>query len=337
VPLIFARNVPEMIILVALLGAGGTFAQATWQALMPRLAGEDRIAAAVSAQQSGSSLAAVAAPAAGGLLCASFGTGVPVAADGATFAVMAVAALTVRIRRRGAAAAGPAGPGSKRGGWAVLRSDAILAPLVAGLTVFALLAVMVNVVLVFLIRGTLHASPAWYGGVEAIWMLGVIGGALASGRIGTDHVRARAAFAGTGLMALAFLGYGLAPRVILLAPVAVIGGLGNGMLNACVATLVVTRTPDGMRGRVSAALNGAVNSASVVSLAVGGGLTLLLDPRQLFLVAGGLGLAAGVLVAMRVRKQGSLPGPARVPAAAQPALPDLVGTRPHRERRDAGG
>ncbi|HEY3732641.1 MAG TPA: MFS transporter [Streptosporangiaceae bacterium] len=340
VPLIFARDVPEMIILVALLGTGGAFAQATWQALMPRLAGEDRIAAAVSAQQSGSSLAAVAAPAAGGLLCTSFGTGVPVAVDGATFAVMAVAALTVRIRRRGAATAGlagPGGPGSKRGGWAILRADAILAPLVVGLTTFALLAMMVNVVLVFLIRGTLHAAPAWYGGLEAIWMLGVIGGALASGRIRTDHVRAQTAFAGTGLIALAFLGYGLAPRVIALVPIAVLGGLGNGMLSSCVATLVVTRTPDGMRGRVSAALNGAVNSASVVSLAAGGGLALLLDPRQIFLVAGSLGLAAGVLVAMRVRKQGTLPGPARVPMAAQTAEPDLVGARPSRGSRDTGG
>jgi len=90
-------------------------------------------------------------------------------------------------------------------------------------------------------------------------------------------------------MSLALLGYGLAPTVMLLAPLAILGGTGNGMANVCVATLVLTRTGDQMRGRVSAALGGVVNAASIASLVIGGGLAALLTPRQIFLLAGGLG------------------------------------------------
>jgi MFS family permease len=52
VPLVFAHSVVVMVILVAVLGAAASVAGATWSALVPRIVGEDRVAQAVSAQQS---------------------------------------------------------------------------------------------------------------------------------------------------------------------------------------------------------------------------------------------------------------------------------------------
>jgi hypothetical protein len=59
----------------------------------------------------------------------------------------------------------------------ILRTDRVLAPLTIGLGLVVLLVGMVDVVLVFLVRGTLHAGGAWYGTAEAAWMAGMVGGA----------------------------------------------------------------------------------------------------------------------------------------------------------------
>src|SRR5215469_11415138 len=168
IPLIFTRDVTAMIVLVALLGTGAAFSQTTWQALIPRVVGEQNIGPAMGVQQTTFTVASIVAPAVAGLLSGAFGTGVPLAVNAVTFGVMTVAALAVRTRRAGT---GMAATGRERGGWALLRADRLLAPLVAGLAAFVLLAMMVNVVTVFLVRQTLHAGAGWYGVVEATWML----------------------------------------------------------------------------------------------------------------------------------------------------------------------
>jgi MFS family permease len=96
IPLIFLHSVVPIVLLVAVLGAAASVTGATWSALVPRLAGEDHLAAAVSAQQSLTALALVGAPAVGGLLAGAFGSGVPVAVDAATFVVSAVALSLIR-------------------------------------------------------------------------------------------------------------------------------------------------------------------------------------------------------------------------------------------------
>ena len=325
IPLIFTTDVVAMIVLVALLGAGAAVAQATWQALTPRVVGEDNIAAATAAQQTSFTVASIVAPAVAGLLSGAFGTGVPLAVDAVTFGVLTVAAAAVRTRRAGI----PRGAVKReRGGWAVLRADPLLGPLVAGLAAFVLLAMMVNVVTVFLVRATLHAGAGWYGLLEATWMIGVVAGALAAGRIGADAGRARAVLAGAALMSLAFAGYGLAPLVAVLVPVSILGGVGNGLVNVCVATLVMTRSDERVRGRVSAALGAAANGAGVVSLAAGGGLAALLDPRQIFLLAAVLGGVVTVVTAARVTAVRATA--ARATAARATAAPAGAGPEPGR-------
>src|SRR5215472_4682398 len=325
VPLIFVHQVPAMIILVAVLGTGAAFSQAAWQALIPRAVGEDNIGTATAVQQATFTLATILAPAVAGILTAAFGTGVPLALDAVTFGAMAVAAVAIRTRRGGARALGAeaeqgaqaeqraeaqqddrAERGARRdaaGGWAALRSDPLLAPLVAGLTAFVLLGMMTNVVQVFLVRETLHASAAWFGGLEAIMMAGLACGVLACGRITTDAARAWAVAAGAAIMSLALLAFGLAPAVLLLVPFAVLVGAGNGMVNVCVATLVMTRTQERMRGRVSAALGAVLNAASVASLAAGGALAAVLDPRQVYLLAGALGGVVTLWMVVRLAQR----------------------------------
>lgn len=300
VPLIFVHQAAAMIVLVALLGTGAAFSQATWQALIPRVAGEENIGAAMALQQTAFTFGTILAPAVAGVLAGTFGTGVPLALDAVTFGAMAVAALGVRTRRGRTGVHGAARP-ERAGGWAALRRDPLLARLVLGLAAFVLLGLMVNVVGVFLVRETLHASAAWYGGLEAITMMGLAGGALACGRISTDAGRARAVAGGAALMSLAMLGYAIAPAVLVLVPLSVLAGVGNGIVNVCVSTLVATRTEEQMRGRVAAALGAILNTASVGSLAAGGALAAVLAPRQVYLLVGAVGCAVTVALAARLR------------------------------------
>lgn len=119
------------------------------------------------------------------------------------------------------------------------------------------------------------------------------------------HGARRAVAAGAALMSLGMLGYGTAPAVLALVPLSVLGGVGNGMVNVCVATLVTTRTEERMRGRVAAAMGAVLNTASVGSLAAGGALAAVLAPRQVYLLAGALGCAVTVVLAARLRPAGS--------------------------------
>jgi MFS family permease len=298
IPLIFLHSVVPIVVLVAVLGAAASVTGATWSALVPRLAGKDHLAEAVSAQQSLSVLALVGAPAAGGLLAGAFGSGVPLAIDAATFVVVTVAAALVRTRRVPERIPTVDGSGLVRGGFAMLRADRVLAPLLAGVALVVLLVGMVDVVLVYLVRDTLHAGAVWYGVTEASWMAGMVAGSLGSGRIGTEPGQVRATIAGAAIACAGLAGFAVTPTVWILVPLSVLGGVGNGYAGTCLSTLLMARTPDSARGRVSATANALFGGAQGASLLLGGAVAVVLSPRAIYAVAGLLGLAAAGIVAV---------------------------------------
>jgi MFS family permease len=298
IPLVFLHSVVAILPLVAVLGAATSLTGATWSALIPRVVGEDHLAEAISAQQSLSILALVGAPAAGGLLAGAFGTGLPVALDVATYAVVTVAAVLVRTRRVPERAPAADGAHRLRSGFAILRADSLLAPLLAGVALVVLLVGMVDVVLVYLVRETLHAGGVWYGVTEASWMAGMVAGALGAARVRTERGRIRATIGGAALACAGVAGYAVAPVVGVLVPLSVLGGVGNGYAGACLSTLVVARTPDSARGRVSAAANAVFGGAQGASLMLGGLVAIVLSPRAIYAVAGLLGLSAAGAVAV---------------------------------------
>jgi MFS family permease len=325
IPLIFIHSVAAIVALVAVLGAAASLTAATWSALVPRVVGEEHLAEAVSAQQSLNVLVLVAAPAVGALLAGAFGTGVPVALDAATFVVVTAAAALVHTRRVPERSSTVDGSNRIRGGLAILRADPVLAPLLAGVALVVLLVGMVDVVLVFLVRDTLHAGGAWYGVTEASWMAGMVAGALGAGRVRTELGQVNATIAGAALACAGVAAFAVAPAVAILIPLSVLGGIGNGYAGACLSTLLMARTPDSARGRVSATANAIFGSAQGASLLLGGAVAVVLSPRGIYAVAGLLGLAATGIVAVTHASPGS--GPAARPGilrAPKPARTDAV-------------
>jgi MFS family permease len=297
IPLVVVHSVVAILVLVALLGAAASVSAATWSALVPRVAGEDHVAAAVSAQQALGALALVGAPAVGGLLAGTFGSGLPMAIDAATFVVVTGAAALVRTRRRREPETDERSTRA-RGGFEILRADRVLAPLTVGLTLVILLVGMVDVVLVFLVRGTLHAGSVWYGTAEAAWMGGMVAGSLGAGRLATERIQIWATIAGAGVACAALAPFALVPAVWMLVPLSIIGGLGNGYAGVCYSTLLISRTPDPERGRVSAAANAIFGGGQGVSLLIGGAVAAVLSPRAIYATAGLLGVVAAVAISV---------------------------------------
>lgn len=170
---------PVILALVAALGAGQAVNSATWQALLPGIVGIDRLPGALGISQATSTIAGIAAPMLAGLLTGWYGARLPLLLDAASFIAVVLAGLSIRTRR-GSPAGRAADP---RGGWAIVRADELLLPLVSMLSVFILLGGMVNVIEVFLVREVLHASATWYGLAGGGWGAGVLIGALLGGRL----------------------------------------------------------------------------------------------------------------------------------------------------------
>jgi MFS family permease len=298
IPLIVLHSVIPIVALVAVLGAAASVTGATWSALIPRVVGENHVAQAVSAQTSLNVLALVGAPAVGGLLSGAFGSAVPVAVDATTFVVVTLAAALVRTRRVPEPSISGDGSDQVLGGLGRLRADPVLAPLLAGVALVVLLVGMVDVVLVYLVRDTLHAAAVWYGAVEASWMAGMVGGSVGSGQVRTEAGQVRATMAGAALACAGLAGFAVAPTVVALIPLSLLGGVGNGYAGTCLSTLLMTRTHDSARGRVSAAASAVFGGAQGGSLLLGGAIAVVLSPRAIYAIAGLLGLATAGVVAL---------------------------------------
>ena len=314
---------PVMLALVAALGAGQAVNSATWQALLPGIVGLDRLPAAIGLSQAASTVAGMTAPVLAGLLTGLYGARVPLLLDAASFAAVVLAALAIRTRRGSTASRA----GDPRGGWAVVRSDAMLLPLVAMLTVFILLGSMVNVIEVFLVREVMHASAIWYGILGSGWGVGVLIGALLGGRCRGQRNLLRLALASAAGLSFGLAGMGLAPSPAWALPAVVAGGTCNGLLNLAIGSLVGIRTAEAVRGRVAAIVGGLTSAGQVGAMLLGGLLAAVLGPRQIFVLAGLLGALVPVALGRRLLASAGRPFAAGRPAGAEHS--ELGERQPH--------
>lgn len=297
---------PVMLALVAALGAGQAVNSATWAALLPGIVGIERLPAALGVSQATSTVAGITAPMIGGLLTGLYGARLPLLLDAATFAAVALAGLAIRTRR--GSAAGRAA--DSRGGWAIVRADPTLLPLVAMLSVFILLGGMVNVIEVFLVREVLHASATWFGVIGGGWGAGLLIGALLGGRFRGQHTLVRLALLSAVGLSLSLAGMGLAPGVVWMLPAVVAGGICNGLLNLACGSLVGIRSAEAVRGRVVAIVGGFASAGQLGALLLGGLLATVLGPRQIFVLAGLLGMLVPLGLGRRLLASTRQPAPA---------------------------
>jgi Major Facilitator Superfamily len=181
--------------LVVVLQFGSAVGMPTWQALIPSIAGERQVARALGNLQAWSTMASVAGPAVGGQLAADPGFTTALLVDAASFAVLAALGALVTTRRGPAARPEPHPAGDAEaagaseaaeapearsqatiGGLGLLRRDALLRPMIAGLLVLVVVAEGCNVAEVFMIRDVLRGSSSGFGYVQAVLAVGLVGG-----------------------------------------------------------------------------------------------------------------------------------------------------------------
>jgi len=293
--LAFSDALAPVLVLTAALGVVFATSQPTEFSLVPPLAGDDRIQEANGHIETARYLGFGIGPLLGGLLFAAGGLELAMLVDAATFALVALAALSLRVRRRPEELADGERSPRARDGIAFLFRDRVLALVMTVAFASLLFMSAVWVAELFFVEDVLGRGDVAYGTMLSIWTVGMaLGAMLISRRI------APIAVAAAGLVAAATQGVGLALPALWLSfgfflACSLLGGLAHGLKNVMFRSLIHVRVPDHLHGRAFAAYNGIRNSAELGAFAAGGLLVATIGPRGTLAYAGGLSALAGAL------------------------------------------
>ncbi len=320
----FLTALGPVLVLTTLLGVVFAISQPAEFALVPPLAGEDRIQEANGHMETIRYIGFGLGPVLGGLLFAAGGLQLAMIVDALTFALVAAAALSLRIRREPATLEEGQRAPRARDGIAYLFADRTLAlvMVVAFASLLFMSAVWVGEL--FFVEDVLGKGDVSYGAMLSIWTGGMaLGALLLSPRV------AAYALATVGLAAATVQGLALALPALWLSfafflACSFAGGVGHGLKNVMFRSLIHLQVPAALHGRAFAAYNGIRNSAELGAFAAGGVLVAAIGARGTLAFAGGLSALAGAagLLALLRRYRGWVPtGPVGPPSATPRAAP----------------
>lgn len=310
--------IPVLFALTFLLNACQAVAGPTFQALLPRIVGEERTPRAVGTMQATIMIAGMAGPAAGGVLSWWGGSLLVFSVASALYVLMGVGAFLIRTRRGTSAERAGRKLPALMDGLRLIRRDSLVWALVLGALFFIAVGEATNVLEVFLVRGEMGASETQYGLLVASFALGMAAGAVLAARITSAPVRLRVLLGSMALTSTVLAVIGLVPTVELMFVAYTGMGVFCGVLNACFGAIVILRMPEEGRGQAMSMIGGLTRAITVVALAFGGLLGVLLPVRSAFLLVGGIGALVSLAIAITVLwRFGSDPdGPAEPPAVS---------------------
>jgi MFS family permease len=313
---------PALFALACLQAVIGTFFAPARIAMLPRVVPADGLLAANSLSQATRMVASVIGGGITGVVAALAGGQVSAVllVDAATFLVSVVLVYGV-TREAGLPSAAAAARAKATGiGGAVLEglrviagSRALVAALV-GVSVTMLGVGAINVLFIPFLVTDLGASPAWAGLLEGAQTVSMV---LAGGLIAVLASRIslpRLFVGGTAGVALCVGLLAVAPGPWALLVIMFAVGWFVMPVQATTMTLVQRGTDDTTRGRVAGALNAAIQTASIGSMAAAGILADVIGTRAVFAVGGAVALLAAVVAAWLFR--GVAPAAERSASAA---------------------
>jgi len=261
---------------------------------LPSLVNAEELVAANSGIWSAAVLSQIALAPLAGLLVTTAGVGAAFALNGVSFAVSAAALSRLRIVRPPGAVPRRRLLAEARDGLMLVRRDRLLRALAAGQLLAALSAGGTSALLVVLATRHLHLPPGGYGLLIAAIGVGAALGPLVLLRLVEDARRPVWVF-GPYLLR-GFVDLPLAATIAL--PVALTAlvayGLGTSTGTVSFNSLLQTRTPEAMRGRVFATMDVLWQVGRLASLGIGGFLADAIGISAVFYLGGGLLLVAGL-------------------------------------------
>jgi hypothetical protein len=269
---------------------------------------------------SGFSMAAfVIGPLLAGVAVAVAGPAVPVAADAASFAILAVAAATAR-GDRGTAASTDTGEPDRARGFAAIAGSRPLAGLLALTVVYFFLYGPVEVALPLYVTGALRGGAALLGLFWTVFGVGATAGSVIAGLTRRLPV--------WPVLVTAVIGWGVAltPLGLLRLPVLALvcfgaGGLLYAPYPALSATLFQRESPPELLSQVLAARGALTVLASPLGTALGGPLTAWLGAQHTLLASAVATIATGVAATaiLAARRQGPATARQRLPLSGDQA------------------
>lgn len=276
--------------LTALLGAGAAIAVPAEFALVGAIASVSGNAGASNARvETARNIGYVLGPLAGAVCVGAAGVGGALLLDGASFGLVAAAAVALHVRRR---AAPDAAKPRARDGIALLTRDRTLRIAVAAL-VGSLLAMSASISADVFFASSFGHGTWGLGLLLTVWTTGMTAGALAAAPRIPPGLLATAAVVAAGLQGAGKLGAAsidlFLPALLLYA----LGGAAHGVKNVTARTLIHERIHESAHGRAFAAYAALRNGAELVALALGGTLVEAAGGRGTVAISG----AATVVVA----------------------------------------
>ncbi len=224
-----------------------------------------------------------AGPLVAGVLVATAGTGIVFEANAASFVVSAL--LIARLPGHRFQATRPAGPSTGRSatrGLSLFAHERTLRVLLVSWVLACLAAAAVNVGEILLAKETFGAGTAGFGLLASSCGAGLVLGSWASARALAGREPLSVFAAGLGLGALAFGAAAAAPSIWLAAPLALAGGVGNGLLLAGKTLVLQRAVADDVRGSAFALFYGAGSAAMGVGMILAGVVGAGFGPRVLW-------------------------------------------------------
>lgn len=300
--LVFTIDVPLWVVL-ALIFVYNVIAAVenpAWQALVPSLARKEDLSRVYGLALGYTSAAQVAAPVAAGILVGTTGYVWPFIIDSLTFGVLAVAPFVLRVNRPGHVV-NVEHRESTLIGYRHLWGDPLLRSVTVLLGTFILALGAVNTGEIFLVMNILGADEATYGVIAAIWAVGNLIGSVMLGVRAVPLARQPRWLVlslwsiGTGVLAIS-----LSPSLWFVGVANGLTGIGSAYLHATASSILMTRTPEKIRGRVNAAFSGFMSFGNIIATALAGLIIAAAGVREVMIGCGILSLGALVVWGGRV-------------------------------------
>lgn len=199
----------------------------------------------------------------------------------------------------------------------LLSSTPSVAAILLAATILLVLVCMDEPVLIPYIEQSLGGGTAAYAGLLTFWSVGMLLGGLAFIVLRRWSMLGSFVLAGM-LFAGSYIGLGLAHTLPAAYAVAVLGGMGNGMFWATITVVTLEAVPPSVRAQTSGVTESLAMATPGIGYIVGGVLSEVVSPAQVYLLAGTLGVS--VVAALTV----GLARPWQHLASARTALPTVT-------------
>lgn len=239
----------------------------------------------------------VLGPALAGAITVVAGTQASVLVAAAVFAGLAISTWSLQGAASGADNADA--PAGVRETLRVLTaSPGIAAVLLAAATLLVLFCMDEPILLPY-VQDSLSGDASHYAVLLTSWGVGLLLGGLTFTLFRGTAMLGAFILAGL-LLAGAYLTLGLATTLPVAYGAAVVGGMGNGMFWGALNVVTLEAVPPAMRARTSGVVESLALATPGIGYLLGGGLSEVLSPASVYLLAGGLG--AAVVLALGVSR-----------------------------------